>query len=83
MTINERAKTFIENRLIPKKLHGLSIICYINGAIEQRKIDLNKACEWLGDNIMEFVEYDHLNGINIDYGQLNKQFRKVMEEDIE
>lgn len=81
MNVNERAKTFIEHRLIPKRLHELSTICYINGAIEQRKIDIDKACEWLIDNLWEFVDYDHCDGINIDYGELNKQFRKVIEEE--
>lgn len=81
MTVNERAKMFIEHRLIPKRLHELSTVCYINGATEQRKHDIEKACEWIGENLIEFVDYDHLNGIDIDYGQLNKQFRKAMEEE--
>lgn len=46
----------------------------------QRKTIINKACEWLDDNLFAFVEYDHLNGINIDHAQLNKQFKKAMEE---
>lgn len=58
---------------------------YAAGAIDasewQRKHDIEKACEWLGDNLIAFADYDHLNGINIDYGQLNKQFRKAMEEE--
>lgn len=58
---------------------------YVAGAMDasewQRKHDIEKACEWLNDNLWSFVDYDHLNGINIDYGQLNKQFCKAMEEE--
>lgn len=52
---------------------------YWDGATEQHQIDIEKAAEWLSDNINEYVDFDHLNGIQIDYGQLDKVFRKAME----
>lgn len=45
--IQERAQAFIEERTIPKQAHQLAAKCYINGAIEQRKIDIDKACEFM------------------------------------
>lgn len=41
---------------------------------------IDNICEWLKDSLFAFVEYDLLNGINIDYCHLNKQLRKAMEE---
>lgn len=46
---------------------------------QQRMID--KACEWLENYIIDYVGYDHLNGIEIDYGQLISQFKKAMEDE--
>ena len=40
---------------------------------------LEKACEWLGDNLIDFVDYDCLNGISIDYGKLRSELIKAME----
>lgn len=52
---------------------------YMQGAAVQREIDINRAYEWFFDNIIEFVEFDHLNGIQINYCQLDNEFRKAME----
>lgn len=52
---------------------------FLQGAAYQRDIDIKKGVEWLCDNIIEFVEFDHLSGIQIDYGKLNNEFRKGME----
>lgn len=82
MTIAERAKEYITNcRTVPANKMG-RLQGYICGATEQRKIDIDKACEWLDENLIGYTDYDHLNGINIDYGQLNKQLRKAMEEEL-
>lgn len=76
VTIEELNREGLDTESFCGILHG-----YVRGATEQRKHDIEKACEWLGDNLIAFTEYDHLNGINIDYGQLNKQFRKAMEDE--
>ena len=49
--------------------------CY-DGAISQRKIDIDKACEWLKAN-----NGKRFNGFDIVYTQgFIKEFRKAMEE---
>ena len=65
----------------PCKTYTACVECWDESAKRQHELDIEKACEWLGDNLIAFVEYDHLNGINIDYGKLNKELRKAMEDE--
>lgn len=76
MTIQERTQAFIEKRTIPKQAHQLAAKCYINGAIEQRKIDIDKACDLVYDQIVALIGYTE-EAKNIAY----KYFRKEMEEE--
>lgn len=45
---------------------------YTQGAIEQKAIDIDKACEWLKNNLREY-------GIIL-FGHWESDFRKAMEE---
>ena len=45
---------------------------YIKGATEQKAIDIEKACEWLKNNLREY-------GIIL-FGHWESDFRKAMEE---
>lgn len=54
---------------------------YIEGATEQRKRDIELFGEWLEEHVMDYVSYDHLNGIDIDYSNITKGLRKAMEEE--
>lgn len=47
---------------------------YLKGATEQRKIDIEKACEWLSQNIEQCIFED----MTLD--EILQEFRKVMEE---
>ena len=53
---------------------------YIEGAKEQRKIDIEKACEWLDNYLMEIGYPDDWcrDSLNIKNGK--ERFRKAMEE---
>ena len=53
---------------------------YIDGATEQRKIDIEKACEWLDNYLMEIGYPDDWmrDSLNIKSGK--ERFRKAMEE---
>lgn len=87
-TIEERAEKWGKDYpKLPKSelpytdsdIEAVATNSFLQGAAYQRGIDIKKGVEWLCDNIIEFVEFDHLNGIQIDYGQLNNEFRKAME----
>lgn len=61
-TIEERADEYAKTRCsnIQSELHKRLFIdafssSYIQGAKEQRKIDIDKACEWLKDNIKNYL----------------------------
>ena len=47
---------------------------YIAGATEQKAIDIDKACEWLKNNLREY-------GIIL-FGYWESDFRKAMEEEL-
>ena len=79
-TIEERAKEYASKKgdisLSPIYNEALASIYeegYIAGAKEQKVIDINKACEWLKENIEGGVHPQSA------YGFVEK-FRKAMEE---
>ena len=45
---------------------------YIQGAYDQKEVDIDKACEWLKNNLREY-------GIIL-FGHWESDFRKAMEE---
>lgn len=66
---NERAKEFSimfsDNLAYQKQLE----VGYLNGATEQRKIDVEKACEWLRENVRPYYKFSI------------ESFRKAMESE--
>ena len=78
-TIEERAKAASEGYNDDGYSAGL-YMGYVVGAKEQKAIDIEKACEWLGNYLME-IDYpdDWLrDSPNIKSGK--ERFRKSMEE---
>ena len=71
-TIEERAKKYVWKEWTPE-YHFIAEESYIAGAKEQKVIDINKACEWLKENIEGGV---HPQSV---YGFVDR-FRKAMEE---
>ena len=71
-TIEERAKKYVWKGWTPE-YHFIAEESYIAGAKEQKVIDINKACEWLKENIEGGVHPQST------YSFLDK-FRKAMEE---
>ena len=78
-TIEERAKEYASKKgdisLSPIYNEALARIyeeAYIAGATEQKAIDIEKACEWLKNNLREY-------GIIL-FGHWESDFRKAMEE---
>ena len=78
-TIEERAKEYASKKgdisLSPVYNKALSSIYeegYMAGATEQKAIDIEKACEWLKNNLREY-------GIIL-FGHWESDFRKAMEE---
>ena len=61
MTIEERAKKYSPNN---KEFQE----CYIDACFEQKKIDIEKACEWMKNNYLQ-----HYHKLII------KDFKKAME----
>ena len=49
-TIEERAKKYVWKEWTPE-YHFIAEESYIAGAKEQKVIDIDKACEWLKENI--------------------------------
>ena len=79
MTIEERAKEYASKKgdisLSPIYNESLARIyeeAYIAGATEQKAIDIEKACEWLKNDLREY-------GILL-FGHWQSDFRKAMEE---
>ena len=90
MTIQKRAQAFIEKRTIPKQAHQLAAKCYINGSTEQRKIDIDKACEVYRNELEEIINLFNRIGKQFDVEDLGKtvalegsvkDFRKAMEDE--
>ena len=71
-TIGERAIEYA-NMEWTFDLHYIAVDSYIAGAKEQKVIDIDKACEWLKENIEGGVHPQSA------YGFVEK-FRKAMEE---
>ena len=80
-TLKERA---IQNLIYEQDLCGRSLsdnmVCraYVKGAIDQKAIDIDKACEWLKNNWREYVNQDR-DGMIL-FGYWESDFRKAMEE---
>ena len=70
-TIEERATEYANKEWTPE-YHFIAEESYIAGATEQKVIDINKACEWLKNNLREY-------GIIL-FGHWESDFRKAMEE---
>ena len=75
-TIEERAKEYAPDPF----LAALERKAYITGATEQKAIDIENACEWLGNYLMEIGYPDDWlrDSLNIKSGK--ERFRKAMEE---
>ena len=71
-SIEERAKKYVWKEWTPE-YHFIAEESYIAGAKEQKVIDINKACEWLKENIEGGVHPQSADGFV-------EKFRKVMEE---
>ena len=79
-TIEERAESYTDG--CPEYTLSETIvaeIAYIQGAKDQKKIDIEKACKWIEDN---FVDNGSLcyRGILYDPKHIAEDLRKVMEE---
>lgn len=79
MTIEERAKAASENYDDDGYSAGL-YMGYKVGSTEQKIIDINKACEWLDNYLMEIGYPDDWmrDSPNVESGK--ERFRKAMEE---
>ena len=53
---------------------------YIQGAYDQKEVDIDKACEWLKINWRKYVYRDRDDGIL--FGHWESDFRKVMQEQV-
>ena len=71
-SIEERAKKYVWKEWTPE-YHFIAEESYIAGAKEQKVIDINKACEWLKENIEGGVHPQSAYGFA-------DRFRKAMEE---
>lgn len=71
-TIEERASEYANNEWT-FKIHYIAEESYIAGAKEQKAIDINKACEWMRENIDDGVYPSSV------YGFIEK-FKKAMDE---
>ena len=78
-TIEERAKAASEGYNDDGYSAGL-YMGYVVGAKEQKDIDIEKACEWLGNYLMEIGYPDDWlrDSLNIKSGK--ERFIKAMEE---
>ena len=79
-TIAERAREYAENEDLVQGTDGYEYCLrdYIKGATEQKVIDIDKACEWLKNNLREYVNQDR-DGMIL-FGHWEYDFRKAMEE---
>ena len=75
-TIEERARKYSKGQWD----EPTAIKAYIDGAKEQKAIDIEKACEWLDNYLMEIGYPDDWmrDSLNIKSGK--ERFRKSMEE---
>ena len=63
-----------------ERIYNAEITAYERGAKEQKSIDIDKACEWLDNYLMEIGYPDDWlrDSLNIKSGK--ERFRKAMEE---
>ena len=63
-----------------ERIYNAEITAYERGAKEQKAIDIDKACEWLDNYLMEIGYPDDWlrDSLNIKSGK--ERFRKAMEE---
>ena len=75
-TIEERARKYSKGQWD----EPTALKAYIDGAKEQKAIDIEKACEWLDNYLMEIGYPDDWlrDSLNIKSGK--ERFRKAMEE---
>ena len=93
MTIEERAREYavvhkateinyfgVGNVYGYERIYDAEITAYERGAKEQKAIDIDKACEWLDNYLMEIGYPDDWlrDSINIKSGK--ERFRKAMEK---
>ena len=82
MTIEERADAYVGHPEEIDEFTSATIkrAAYIRGAKEQKAIDIEKACEWFGNYLMEIGYPDDWlrDSLNIKSGK--ERFRKAMEE---
>lgn len=82
-TIEERAREYAENEDLVQGTDGYEYCLrdYIKGATEQKVIDIDKACEWLGVHLAEVADrYDFAAGLSLRL--LRENFKKAMEEQL-
>lgn len=80
-TIAERAARAADKIKDPDG-QRIVIVSYLIAAIEQRRVDIEKACEWLGKRLMYVQEDDnpHVEGTKIEsLKEFLCDFRKAME----
>ena len=71
-TIEERANKYVWKEWTPE-YHFIAEESYIAGAKEQKVIDINKACEWLKENIEGGIHPQSVYGFA-------DRFRKTLED---
>lgn len=79
-TIEERADAYVGH---PFEIDEFSSTtakrqAFIDGAKEQRKIDIDKACDWLSDYFI--IKHEAMSAQGCD--AFLKKFRSAMEEDL-
>ena len=75
-TIEERAKAVFPN---PTNLSSKQRRAYAIGAIEQKAIDIEKACEWIKENFEYYVDVEVSSYYTYD-DKFVDDFRTFMEE---
>ena len=93
-TIGERAKEYASKKadislsaIYNEALASIYEEAYIAGATEQKRIDINKVCEWLKENARDYAcatvrcPYGEEEEIICDvHPEIVEDFRKAMEE---
>ena len=79
-TIAERAREYAENEDLVQGTDGYEYCLrdYIKGATEQKVIDIDKACEWLKEQVYQEYGGGPLERLIPD--TMIEDFRKAMEE---
>lgn len=79
-TIRERAREYAENEDLVQGTDGFDYCLrdYIKGATEQKAIDIDKACEWLKEQV--YQEYGGGPRERLIPDTMIEEFRKAMEE---